>query len=128
MPVKAVATAGDDCFWLRQARGRSGRAIDCGNAGRDRNVKLTVCAESDAVCTWERALGSKRREHFLVRSFPKERPGGRVGSVNCSLGSHGEIVELASVRCVIPIYKRSVLQIVANDSVAPLLLGFVEKT
>ena len=116
VPVKAVATAGDDCVWLRQARGRSGREIDCGNAGRDRNVKLTVCAKSDAVCTWERALGPKRREHFLISCFPKERSAGRVRGVNCSIGRDGEIVELISVWCVVAIYKQPVLQIVANDS------------
>src|SRR4029077_26880 len=128
VPVKAVATAGDDCVWLRQALGRSDREIDCGNAGRDRNVKLTVCAKSDPVCTSERALGPKRREHFLISYFPKERPAGRVRGVNCSIGRDGEIVELISVRCVVAIYKQPVLQIVANDSVSPLLLRFIEKT
>ena len=128
VPVKPIATAGDNCVWLRQARGRSGREIDSGDAGRDRNVKLTVRTESDAVCAWERALGSKRRERFLSRRFPKERSACRVRGVNCSVGCDGEIVELVGVRCVVPIYKQPVLQIVANDSVSPLLLRFIEKT
>src|SRR6476620_10201117 len=62
--VKPIASAGHNCVWLPQARGRSGREIDCGNACRHRNVKLTVRVESDAVCPWERALRSKRRERF----------------------------------------------------------------
>ena len=100
MPVKPIATASHNCVWLRQARGRSGREVDFGDAGRDRNVKLTVRAEGDAVCTWERALGSKRRERFLTRRFPKKRSACRVRGVNCSVGRDGEVVELASVRCV----------------------------
>src|SRR4029077_20161124 len=93
-----------------------------------RNVKLTVRSERDAVCTWECAFGSKRRERFLTRRLPKERSACRVRSVNCSGDRHGEIVELVSVWCVVPIYKQPVLQIVANDSVSPLLLRFMEKT
>src|SRR5882762_3588020 len=93
VPVKPIATAGHNCVWLRQARGRSGRRIDCGNAGRHRNVKLTVRAESDAVCPWERAVGSKRPERFgSTRRFAKERSAGRVRGVNCAVGGDGEIV------------------------------------
>src|SRR5437773_11336396 len=89
---------------------------------------LPICAEGDAVCTWERALGSKRRECFLTRRLPKDRSACRVGGVNCAVGRDGEIVELVSVPCVVPTYKQAVLQIVANDSVSPLLLRFIEKT
>ncbi|KAG0505094.1 MAG: hypothetical protein Udaeo_15860 [Candidatus Udaeobacter sp.] len=102
--------------------------IDPRDAGRDRNVKLTVRAEGDAVCTRERTLGSKRRERFLSRRFPKERSVGRVRGVNCAVGCDGEIVELVGVRCVVPTYKQPGLQIVPNDSVSPLLLRFIEKT
>src|SRR2546430_16451703 len=106
VPVKPIATAGHNCVWLRQARGRPGREVDSCDAGRDRNVKLTVRAEGDAVCTWERALGSKRRERFLTRRFPKKRSARRVGGVNCAVGRNGEIIELASVRCVVTTYKQ----------------------
>src|SRR5437773_3843918 len=57
---------------------------------------LPICAEGDAVCTWERALGSKRRECFLTRRLPKDRSACRVGGVNCAVGRDGEIVELVS--------------------------------
>jgi hypothetical protein len=35
---------------------------------------------------------------------------------------------LVCVRCVVPIYKQILLQIVIKDSVSPLPLGFIEKT
>ena len=67
--VEPIATTCHDCVWLRQARGRSSREIDWGNAGGDCNVKLTLRRESDAVCTWERTLGSEWRERFLEQLF-----------------------------------------------------------
>src|SRR5512132_3618620 len=69
VPVKPIATAGHNCVWLGQTGGRSGREVDSGDAGRDRNVKTSVPTESDAVCTWERALGSKRCERFVSWLF-----------------------------------------------------------
>src|SRR6476659_6995486 len=73
VPVKPIATAGHNCVWLRQARGRCGREVDPGDAGRDRNIKTFVRTLRDAVSTWKRAFGSDRREHFFSRLFPKQR-------------------------------------------------------
>src|SRR5436190_24211908 len=67
VPVKPIATAGHNCGWLRLTGRPSGREVDSGDAGRDRNVKHTVRTEGDAVCTWERGLGSKRRGRFVSR-------------------------------------------------------------
>src|SRR5262249_23143991 len=102
--------------------------VNSGDAGGDCNVEASVRAKSDAICTWEGTLGSERRERFLTRPFSKERSASRVGNVNGSVDCDSKIVELVSGRCVVAIYKKTVFQIVANDSVSSLLLRLIEKT